>query len=319
MMGQNANYLPPSPPRRSPVRTFFVAILVLGLVVLGAVVVVNVFLRTNDQVQGDYQNEQYSPPPADTAPDPIPIPAQSDFADVMQNNKFYAQTIPNPVRCEVPDINPRTSTAAQKETYLNELTACLMRVWDGTVQAAGWSLPRPTVTVYTSTIRTKCGDSPTRNAFYCSADQQLYFADDVLTILPASLRNHRLALDAILGHEFGHAIQGRTAILAAAHLQSDAVSTREASVYSRRLEVQADCLNGMFIRSVTQSRKITAQEAQDVATIYYNIGDDILSGDSSIWGGHGLGATRRAWAEKGLGSDQVSTCNSFTAANSAVR
>lgn len=319
-MGANYGYRPPMPPpRKSPLKAIVIGAVAVCLIALGGIVLVN--LLQPGGVGTRYENESYTAPPIDKNPDRIPIPGTTGEAtDWMQNNKLYDQQIPNPVRCDMPNINPARASDQEAEKYLNELTECLMRVWDNQVmQKAGYTLPRPSVTVYSTQITTRCGTAPTRNAFYCSGDQQLYFATDVLTILPSRLQDNRLALDAVLGHEFAHHMQGRSGILAAAHLTARRENERDALVYMRRLEVQADCLNSMFLRSVSAARNITQNDFNDVAEIYYSIGDDVLSGKPDVWGGHGLGETRRTWARKGFTTNNVSICNSFTAPESEVR
>ncbi len=319
-MRPNYGYRPPAPPRRrSPIKAILTGAVVVCLVALAGIVIVN-FLRPGGVV-GNYENESYTAPPVDKNPDAIPIPGSAaQSTEWMQRNPLYDQRTPASVRCDIGNIRPASASDAEAQKYLNDLTECLMRVWDNLVmQKAGFKLPRPSVTVYSTQITTKCGTAPTRNAFYCSGDQQLYFATDVLTILPPNLRNHRLALDAVLGHEFGHHMQGRSGILAGAHLTARALDERPGLVYMRRLEVQADCLNAQFLQAVGASRGITQSEKEDVAAMYYSIGDDVLSGKPEVWGGHGLGATRRTWAQKGFTTTQVSVCNSFTAPEPQVR
>ena len=318
MLGANAQFAPPQPPRRrDPLKIVLAIVVTVSLVALGGILFV--WLTGGNSVQADYQNESYDPPPADTDPDPIPIPSSSEYETVMQSNEIYSQTIPSPVRCEIGAIDPSTATDTEVQEYLNNMTACLMRVWDNTVQDAGYTIPRPTVTVYSGTVTTKCGEASDHNAFYCSADQQVYFATNVLDIVPADLRNTSMPLTVILAHEFGHAIQGRTEILAAAKLEAYDLPEHEAYVYSRRLEVQADCLSGMYIGSVSQSMGYTDADRETASQLYYDFGDDVLSGDKAVWGNHGLGATRRTWGTKGMGTTDVGTCNTFSATDAEVR
>lgn len=320
MLGQNAMYAPPQQPKpRNPLRTVLVALLVVCLVAGAAIAAVNLLKGGGSQVTGNYQNESYQPPPADSNPDPVPLPAKSAYMSTMKDNAFYNQTVPAPVRCEISELKPASASVSAKEKHLNELTACLMRVWDTTVQKAGYTLPRPSVTVYTSEITTKCGKSDDKNAFYCAADQRIYFADDVLEILPSTLATNRLSLDVILGHEFGHALQGRTGILMAAKYVMYNLPEHDAYVYQRRLEMQADCLDGVFLNSVGQSIAITTSDRTDITQTFYNIGDDVLSGKSTVWGTHGLGKNRQAWGEKGLATTSVSACNTFRAPDASVR
>ena len=64
-------------------------------------------------------------------------------------------------------------------------------------------------------ISTKCGKSGV-NAFYCSADQQIYFSNLLPQAVPI-VAEDKWAADVVMAHEFGHAIQGRTGLLISAH------------------------------------------------------------------------------------------------------
>jgi len=50
-----------------------------------------------------------------------------------------------------------------------------------------------------------------------------------------------------------------------------------------------------------------------------SFGDDSLSKNSGVDGGHGLGTTRKYWMQLGLASTAVNVCNTFTAAANEVR
>lgn len=270
------------------------------------------------QDQG-YKNEGYKAPPADLNPPELPQPETYEEATTMlEQNAIYKQQIDVPTRCEPPAFSVGGGSTAQAQSYLNELTVCLMKVWEPPMKAAGFQMPRPSVTVYTSQITTKCGKAPTRNAFYCGGDQQVYFAVDVLTILPSQYRTHRLALDAVLAHEFGHAVQGRTGILIASGAWEQKLGKPSGLIYSRRLETQADCFSGLFFDSVAQSRNITDGEKEDLAQISFNIGDDILSGDPNVVGNHGHGKSREFWFKRGLTNTSIGQCNTYTAPDSQV-
>ena len=131
---------------------------------------------------------------------------------------------------------------------------CLVRVWQPPLTAAGFQIFRPSVTIYTEEISTKCGSGRMpRNAFYCRADQQIYWSNTLGEIL-APFEESQRAGDQIMAHEFGHAIQGRTGIIASSHGHLTEHLRRGARLeLRRRTEVQADCFAGMFLRSVSVS------------------------------------------------------------------
>jgi predicted metalloprotease len=87
----------------------------------------------------------------------------------------------------------------------------------------------------------------------------------------------------------------------------------------RRLETQADCFSGMFIRSVSESMGVQQQDVDGLLQIYVAIGDDELSGQPNIVGNHGLGRSRRYWGQMGLANSEVGKCNTFVAPSNLVR
>ena len=89
--------------------------------------------------------------------------------------------------------------------------------------------------------------------------------------------------------------------------------------YVRRLETQADCFSGMFLRSVSLSLGIEQADVEGILATYVAIGDDTLNNDPNIVGNHGLAVSRRYWGTTGLRSGEVTSCNTFTAPPHLVR
>ena len=270
---------------------------------------------------GDYQNENYKVPSANLNPPALPQPETLEEArQLMTANAVYSQDLARPVRCEMGEIDPLQVSNAELEAHLDKLMVCLMRVWGPTLDKAGWTAVRPTVTVYSSPVKSRCGDTKMTNASYCGADQQVYVASDVLRIIPSDLRAGRYLIETVLAHEFGHAVQARTGILISELVfEQRAANKSEAYQLSRRIETQADCMAGMFLGSVSQSTSMRQEDLTTIANLAYSIGDDSLSGKKNVDGNHGLGQSRKYWMELGLASTQVNACNTFTAADNLVR
>lgn len=268
-----------------------------------------------------YKNEDYAPPPVDRNPPPVPGPRNMDAAGrLVTENPLYAQEIPVPTNCTMAQVALDGASAAQKETHFNELMGCLMTVFAVPVEAAGFQMPRPSVTVYSRPIKTACGDFREVNAAYCTGDQRVYYANNLLDAFPPSVSGANHAAEMILAHEFGHAIQARTAILISEkYLEQDARTEAASMDLSRRTEVQADCLAGQYIRSVAQSQQLSAGDVERLGNLAYNLGDDVLTGRTGYAGGHGTGAARQRWFERGLADDLIGACNTFTASSDTVR
>jgi uncharacterized protein len=294
------------------------ALIILALIALAALAIIGL---NADQSSSNaaYQNDDYRVPPPDRNPPPLPVPQTYDEADqLIKSNPFYNQTVPAPVRCNSQPINVATASDAQLKSHFEGLMECLVRVWEAPVTNAGFIIVRPTVTIYGEELTTKCGKTGI-NAFYCSADQQVYYSDLLPEALPTVKRNKWTA-DIVVAHEFGHALQGRTAILISAYALSQEASDKDNELqYMRRLETQADCFSGMFLRSVSLSMGIQKQDLPGIYAIYEAIGDDRLSGKENINGNHGLARSRKYWGTVGLANSEVGKCNTFVASASLVR
>lgn len=334
--------LSPRPPRRpNPLATVLKTVLVFGALLFVGTIALGMLFPDNTPTAGGTTTSgpttrpgattappttapeaPYTAPPPDMNPSELPEPeTYTEATRWLQQNAVYKESVavPNPCGFLKP-INASTASVVQLQAHIEDLTACLTKVWTDPVTSAGFELPRPPATVYTAPINTACGKLEKVNASYCGGDQRIYYSVQIPRIFPPNLRNSPFLMDLVLAHEFGHTIQARTGISISEIAWEQKVSTREANVYSRRLEQQADCLAGMFAQAVAQSQGMSEGDLATLQEISYNLGDDVLSGDATIDSGHGLGKNRRAWYTTGLGGNAtVAQCNTFIASPSSVR
>ncbi len=263
---------------------------------------------------GGYENDDYSVPAPDPNPPAGPAPDTWDEADdYLQRNALYALSAPAPVRCEAGTIDPSQATSSERQTYYQALTACLMRVWAPVAESAGFSVHRPTVTVYQSSIQTKCGVfDDLENAAYCGADGQIYVGIDDWKGTYPSYQRTRANVDYTIAHEFGHLLQDSIGILrsSGAYEEDAGSGTQTALEYSRRLELQADCFAGMFANSIATSHGVTQAERTQYA--------ELIKAFGSTNGDHGSPASRSAWVQQGLGTTDINSCATYNAPASQV-
>ncbi|HEX8511076.1 MAG TPA: neutral zinc metallopeptidase, partial [Propionibacteriaceae bacterium] len=273
----------------------------------------------NRTASTQYQNEDYRVPPPDRTPPPLPVPETYEEAEeLVVSNPLYEQTTPNPVNCTAQPINVATADDDQLKSHFETLMECAVRVWQPPVEGAGFQIVRPTVTIYGNEVTTKCGKSEV-NAFYCSADQQVYFSNRLADYVTIVKRN-KWAADVVMAHEFSHALQARTGILVSSHaLGQNSGSKATELEMSRRLETQADCFSGMFTFAVSESLGIRASDSRGIEETFAAVGDDTISGNPNIVGNHGLARSRQFWGQTGLGTTGVAECNTFRASRSQVR
>lgn len=321
--GSGDQWLSPQPPRgpggrgSNPLRRVLAGLMAVVGLALASLIVINL---TGNRSDVAYQNDNYQVPEPDKNPPALPQPqSESDAQALLKDNKLYKQSMPVPVRCELKPIT-ESSSDAELETHLNNLMACLVRAWEPPVTDAGYVIVRPTVTIYGDEVQTKCGKAGGGNAFYCPADQQVYYSRTLPDTI-ADLKGSPWGPDLVLAHEFGHAIQARTGILISANAleQQAGPKTSTGLELSRRVEVQADCFSGLFLRSTSQSLGIKQSDVPAMEVIFVAIGDDTLTGRPDVTGNHGRGENRLNWAREGIGHSTVSSCNTFTAPSSKVK
>lgn len=307
---------PPPRRRRNPLLSVLLGMIVLVVIALAGLVLANL---VSGSPTAAYQNEDYQVPPPDRNPPPIPAPnTYGEAEEWLTNNALYAQQVPVPVRCNSAPIDVAEADDEQLAAHFNGLMECLVRVWQPPLTAADFTIVRPEVTIYGREISTKCGKSGV-NAFYCSADQQIYFSN----LLPRSVpivADDKWAADVVMAHEFGHAIQGRTGMLISAHaLAQNTDNKSQSNQMLRRLETQADCFSGQFMRSVSQSLGIQRSDIAGIQATWEAVGDDRLTNDPDVDGNHGLARSREYWGSTGLSNSAISSCNTFSAPGRLVR
>ena len=125
---------------------------------------------------------------------------------------------------------------------------CLVKAFAKPLAAHGIELTTPKVKVYRSTIKTPCGRFTQRRApaYYCSASRTIYWpvsGDDGAEAYTYA----RLGYVGLVAHEFGHHLQAASGMLREYSQRSYATeSRRERYLLSRRLELQAQCFEGIF-------------------------------------------------------------------------
>ena len=152
--------------------------------------------------------------------------------------------------------------------------------------------------------------------FYCPADEKVYidlgFYDELRDRFGAP---GDFAQAYVLSHEIGHHVQKILGIAGKVQrLQQQ--SPAQANPLSVRMELQADCLAGVWAHSTAQRNLIDKSDIEAGIQAAGAVGDDRLqrmargsvSPESFT---HGTSAQRVAWFERGLESGQISACNTF--------
>lgn len=171
--------------------------------------------------------------------------------------------------------------------------------------------------LFRDAVSSACGLAQSASGpFYCPADQKVYidlgFYDELKNRFGAS---GDFAQAYVLTHEIGHHVQNLVGIDNKVR-QAQRANPGAANDLSVRLELQADCLAGVWGHS-TQQRNILEQgDVEKALTAASAIGDDRIqrmSGRSvnpeSFT--HGSSQQRVQWFQAGFNSGDMRSCNTF--------
>ncbi|MFD0656009.1 neutral zinc metallopeptidase [Thermocatellispora tengchongensis] len=212
-----------------------------------------------------------------------------------------------------------SARAAHMNAFLHAVTDCLDRAWATKFDQARAVFLTPRRVYYSRGGRGPCGTYPaeTAAAYYCPSNRGMYIG--LTHVIGASgqvnpAANHVVYL-ALLAHEYGHHVQSMAGIGGAWWWEVSDKSRAARDAHSRRNELQAQCLAGVFTRSVRGSLAVTSGLWRQTVQGDYRRGDD-----QNGYGlrDHGSGANYAAWLHHGYRYGRIAYCNTWVAAASDV-
>ena len=200
--------------------------------------------------------------------------------------------------------------------------------WSEIFKASGQSYSGPRIVLFkNATNGGRCGQAQSAmGPFYCPPDKQIYL--DTGFFRQVETRFHGCSGNAckftaayIIAHEAGHHIQNLLGILPkVTRLQEQAGSKAEANALQVKVELQADCLSGVWVNREEKKRPgfLEAGDIDAALQTATAIGDDTLQRqaqgrvvpDSFT---HGSAEQRKRWFMTGYQQGTVQACNTFGA------
>jgi predicted metalloprotease len=194
-------------------------------------------------------------------------------------------------------------------------------VWNEIFASQGRRYKEPTLVMFSGSTRSACGlGQAAMGPFYCPADQKAYidlgFYDEMRTRFKAP---GDFAQAYVIAHEIGHHVQNLLGVSGEVHRMRQSVGKAQANQLSVRLELQADCLAGVWAARADKARGILeAGDVEEALNAASAIGDDRLQRQSrgtvvpeSFT--HGTSEQRQRWFRTGLNSGDPDTCDTFNA------
>jgi hypothetical protein len=205
--------------------------------------------------------------------------------------------------------------------FVSTVLADTEDVWQGVFRQAGGSYQEPRLVLFRGATPTACGTGQAAmGPFYCPADQKVYIDLGFYETLKSRLgAPGDFAQAYVIAHEVGHHVQNLLGISAKVDQMRGRVSQAEYNRLSVRLELQADCLAGVWAHHAQSARQILEQgDVEEAMNAAAKIGDDALQRSS---GGavvpesftHGSSAQRQRWFHAGMQQGSLKACDTFAA------
>jgi hypothetical protein len=178
-----------------------------------------------------------------------------------------------------------------------------------------------TLVLFKGATGSPCGSaSGATGPFYCPGDKKVYLDTDFFTTMKDQLgAGGDFAMAYVVAHEVAHHVQDELGILGQANQLRGQVSQTESNQISVMIELQADCLSGVWARGVHEEfgavEKGDFEEALNAAR---QIGDDTLQRNAGQRPmphtfTHGTSEQRARWFYTGLETGDLNACNTFEA------
>jgi uncharacterized protein len=194
-------------------------------------------------------------------------------------------------------------------------------VWGAYFSNMGKNYVPPKLVLFSGQVSSACGlASAAAGPFYCPGDQKVYidlsFYRQLATEFGAP---GDFARAYVIAHEVGHHVQNLLGITDKADQAEQRAGRTGANHVSVLIELQADCLAGVWAAQAQAARKILQPgDLEQGLQAASSVGDDTLQKreqgtvvpDSFT---HGTSAQRVGWFRRGFNSPKIDSCNTFDA------
>jgi uncharacterized protein len=208
----------------------------------------------------------------------------------------------------------------EMRTFVSHVLASTERTWSEIFEQNGRRYEPPKLVLFTEAVESACGFARTASGpFYCPDDRKVYIDLDFYRELRE--RFHApgdFAQAYVIAHEVGHHIQNLLGTLGKAHAAESRAGRADANAISVRVELQADCLAGVWAATANRERKILEEgDVDEGLNAAAQIGDDRLQKRAQGYVvpegfTHGSAEQRVRWFRRGLEGGDLSLCDTFS-------
>ena len=224
-----------------------------------------------------------------------------------------------------PPGTPAELTAQERAAgeFVSVTLADTEEVWTSVFREQLNATYTPTVLVlFKGATQSPCGGaSGATGPFYCPLDRKVYLDTEFFATMERQLgAKGDFAAAYVVAHEVGHHVQDELGILGKTTDVRRRVSDAQGNEISVRVELQADCLAGIWARQASDIfGTIEPGDFEEALMAARQIGDDTLQRNAGQRPmphtfTHGTSEQRQRWFAIGLQSGQIADCDTFSPA-----
>jgi uncharacterized protein len=238
-----------------------------------------------------------------------------DIGNALDQINSGAQANASPLSGPDPD--------ARLVSFMSYVLDDVQKFWTKTFADSGQTYTDAKLVLFTASTSSGCGGATSAiGPHYCPADGKVYLDLGFFR----ELRDRfgapgDFAQAYVLAHEIGHHVQDLLGISDKVDQQMQANGGGEgATGLSVRLELQADCLAGVWAHSAYERHTLSSGDLEEGLRAAAAVGDDRIQKqatgrvDRETWT-HGSSAERVRWFRAGFDSGQTSNCDTFGASS----
>jgi predicted metalloprotease len=226
------------------------------------------------------------------------------------------------------DAGSTTSSGGPSDAmgqFVSAVLGSTEAVWTDYFGQAGQTYKPPTLVMFSGATQSGCGFAQkAMGPFYCPIDQKVYLDTSFFQDLERRFgacnvgsKTCQFSQAYVIAHEIGHHVQNLLGVLPKVQQAQRAMDQSEANSLQVRVELQADCLAGVWAnRGQAKWDFIEPGDVDSALQTASAIGDDRLQRRSQGYVvpdsfTHGSSAQRTRWFTTGLKSGTVASCDTF--------
>jgi predicted metalloprotease len=207
----------------------------------------------------------------------------------------------------------------QAADFMSFVLDDVQNTWAREFTRLGHEYERAKLVLFTDAVRSGCGAAEAAaGPFYCPEDRKVYidlgFYNDLKNRFGAP---GDFAQAYVLAHEIGHHVQHLLGLTE--RVRGQQARPDRANALSVRLELQADCLAGVWAHSTNERRLLEEGDVEEALGAASAVGDDRIQKQAGgrvtpeTWT-HGSARQRAGWFRRGLESGRMQDCDTFRTA-----